>query len=150
MKKKVRSTPKGRAVDPQALAEVQALLGSESRQRDLLIEHLHKVNDRYGHLSAKHLAALAAEMKLSLAEVYETDVGRVKVGQRATVRSPAFDAPLSGTVDRIGMKIGKQDVLDTDPIARVDSRVVEVRVKLDDSAKAAGFSQMHVEVAIEP
>jgi formate dehydrogenase len=70
-KGKVRSAPKGRAVDPQALEQVRSLLGSESRQRDLLIEHLHKVNDRYGHLSAAHLAALAQEMKLSLTEVYE-------------------------------------------------------------------------------
>src|SRR3974390_10210 len=64
-------TPKGRQVDPRALAEVQALLGDRSRQRDLLIEHLHLIQDRYGHLSAAHLAALAQEMKLALAEVYE-------------------------------------------------------------------------------
>jgi formate dehydrogenase beta subunit len=64
-------TPKGRQVDPQALDEVRALLGERSRQRDLLIEHLHLIQDRYGHLSAAHLAALAAEMKLALAEVYE-------------------------------------------------------------------------------
>ncbi len=64
-------TPKGRQVDPRALAEVQALLGDHSRQRDLLIEHLHLIQDRYGHLSAAHLAALAQEMKLALAEVYE-------------------------------------------------------------------------------
>ena len=69
--RKVRSIPKGRAVDPKALAEVQALLGEESRQRDLLIEHLHKINDRYRHLSAAHLAALAQEMQLALTEVYE-------------------------------------------------------------------------------
>ncbi len=48
-----------------------ALLGTRSRQRDLLIEHLHLIQDRYGHLSAAHLAALAAEMKLALTEVYE-------------------------------------------------------------------------------
>src|SRR5215470_16701286 len=64
-------TPKGRQVEPQALADVRALLGSRSRQRDLLIEHLHLIQDRYGHLSAAHLAALAQEMKLALAEVYE-------------------------------------------------------------------------------
>ena len=64
-------TPKGRQVDPRALAEVQALLGDRSRQRDLLIEHLHLIQDRYGYLSAAHLAALAQEMKLALAEVYE-------------------------------------------------------------------------------
>jgi formate dehydrogenase len=64
-------TPKGRQVDPRALADVQALLGSQERRRDLLIEHLHLIQDRYGHLSAAHLAALAHEMKLALAEVYE-------------------------------------------------------------------------------
>jgi NADH:ubiquinone oxidoreductase subunit F (NADH-binding)/NADH:ubiquinone oxidoreductase subunit E len=64
-------TPKGRQVDPQALAEVRALLAERSRQRDLLIEHLHLIQDCYGYLSAAHLAALAAEMKLALAEVYE-------------------------------------------------------------------------------
>jgi formate dehydrogenase len=70
-KDKVRSTPKGRQVDPQALSEVQALLGEAPRNADLLIEHLHKINDRYGHLSARHLAALAKEMRLALTEVYE-------------------------------------------------------------------------------
>ena len=64
-------TPKGRQVDPQALDEVRALLGDRPRRRDLLIEHLHLIQDRYGHLSAAHLAALAQEMKLALAEVYE-------------------------------------------------------------------------------
>ncbi|MGZ8358457.1 MAG: NADH-ubiquinone oxidoreductase-F iron-sulfur binding region domain-containing protein [Telluria sp.] len=66
-----RQAPKGRRVDAEALAEVQALLGAESRQRDLLIEHLHKIQDRYGCLGAAHLAALAHEMKLAQAEVYE-------------------------------------------------------------------------------
>ena len=66
-----RRTPKGRQVDPKALDEVRALLGDRPRQRDLLIEHLHLIQDAHGHLSAAHLAALAAEMKLALAEVYE-------------------------------------------------------------------------------
>ena len=71
MKIKARSTPKGRSVDPQAREEVRALLGDASRARDLLIEHLHRINDRFGHLPARHLAALAQEMRLPLAEVYE-------------------------------------------------------------------------------
>jgi len=66
-----RRTPKGRQVDPRALEEVRALLGDRSRRRDLLIEHLHLVQDRYSHLSAAHLAALAQEMRLALTEVYE-------------------------------------------------------------------------------
>jgi formate dehydrogenase len=64
-------TPKGRQVDPQALVEVRALLTDRSRRRDLLIEHLHLIQDQYGYLSAPHLAALAAEMKMALTEVYE-------------------------------------------------------------------------------
>src|SRR5881275_426146 len=66
-----RKTPKGRQVESQALAQVRALLGDRERRRDLLIEHLHLIQDNYGHLSAAHLAALANEMKLALAEVYE-------------------------------------------------------------------------------
>jgi len=68
---RVRGTPKGRAVDPKAREEVRALLGDAPRRRDLLIEHLHKIQDRYGHLSAAHVVALAAEMKMAMAEVYE-------------------------------------------------------------------------------
>ena len=66
-----RFQPKGRQVDINALEEVQALLGERSRQRDLLIEHLHLIQDHYGCLSAEHLTALAHDMRLSLAEVYE-------------------------------------------------------------------------------
>jgi formate dehydrogenase beta subunit len=64
-------TPKGRQVEPQALEEICVLLGDRPRRRDLLIEHLHLIQDKYGHLSAPHLVALAAEMKMALAEVYE-------------------------------------------------------------------------------
>ena len=66
-----REAPKGRRVNPTALKDVQGLLGDASRQADLLIEHLHKIQDRFGHLSAAHLAALAQEMKLAQTEVYE-------------------------------------------------------------------------------
>jgi formate dehydrogenase len=68
---RVRATPKGRAVDSTAHEEIRALLGDAPRRRDLLIEHLHKIQDRYGCLSAAHLVALAAEMKMAMAEVYE-------------------------------------------------------------------------------
>jgi NADH:ubiquinone oxidoreductase subunit F (NADH-binding)/NADH:ubiquinone oxidoreductase subunit E len=67
----VRGTLKGRRVDPKAHEEVVALLGNLPRRRDLLIEHLHRIQDRFGCLSAAHLVALAAEMKLAMTEVYE-------------------------------------------------------------------------------
>ena len=68
---KGRKTPKGRQYEDTALAEVRALLGDRPRRRDLLIEFLHLIQDAYGHQSASHLRALAEEMKLSMAEVWE-------------------------------------------------------------------------------
>jgi formate dehydrogenase beta subunit len=62
---------KGRQVEPMALDEVRALLGERPRRPDLLVEFLHLIQDRFGHLSAAHLAALAAEMRMAMAEVYE-------------------------------------------------------------------------------
>ena len=70
-KARLRPFPKGRQLDPAAAEEVARLLKGRPRDRDLLIEHLHLIQDRYGHLSAGHLAALAAEMRLSQAEVFE-------------------------------------------------------------------------------
>jgi formate dehydrogenase len=71
LRKRPRKTPKGRQVDTRALDEIVALLGDRPRRRDLLIEHLHLIQDKYGHLSAAHLTALAVEMKMAQAEVYE-------------------------------------------------------------------------------
>jgi formate dehydrogenase beta subunit len=68
---RVRGTPRGRMVEPEARAEVVALLGDMPRRRDLLIECLHRIQDHVGHLPARHLTALAAELKMALAEVYE-------------------------------------------------------------------------------
>ena len=70
-KRKRRVQAKGRVVDPRALAEVRALLGDAPRRRDLLIEHLHRIQDAYHGLSMAHLVALAEEMRLSMAEVHE-------------------------------------------------------------------------------
>ncbi len=69
---KARAVPKGRQVEPRAKVEIEELLGPRPRQRDLLIEHLHLIQDTYGQISAAHLAALADEMSLAFAEVFET------------------------------------------------------------------------------
>src|SRR6202012_3615913 len=71
-RKRAKATPKGRQVDPTAAHEIETLLGRRPRQRDLLIEFLHLIQDQYHQISAAHLAALAEEMKLSFAEVFET------------------------------------------------------------------------------
>jgi formate dehydrogenase len=68
---RVRATPKGRQVESQAREDVLALLGERPRRRDLLIEYLHLIQDRYRCLSAAHLAALADELKMAMAEVFE-------------------------------------------------------------------------------
>ena len=70
-KGKGRRTPKGRQFEDEALNEVKALLEHRPRQKDLLIEFLHLIQDKYGYLSAQHLCALAEELKISMAEVYE-------------------------------------------------------------------------------
>ncbi len=71
-KRRAGYTPKGRQVDPVAALEIETLLGDLPRRRDLLIEHLHLIQDKYHQISAAHLAALADEMRLSFAEVFET------------------------------------------------------------------------------
>ncbi|WP_299619334.1 NADH-ubiquinone oxidoreductase-F iron-sulfur binding region domain-containing protein [Pelagibius sp.] len=70
-RRKAPLTPKGRQLEPEALAEVQALLGDRPRRADLLIEHLHLIQDAHGHLSARHLRALSDEMNLPMAAVFE-------------------------------------------------------------------------------
>lgn len=71
-RRRAKATPKGRQVDPTASHEIEQLLGDKPRRRDLLIEYLHLIQDRYHQISAAHLAALADEMKLAFAEVFET------------------------------------------------------------------------------
>jgi NADH:ubiquinone oxidoreductase subunit F (NADH-binding)/NADH:ubiquinone oxidoreductase subunit E len=67
----VKARPKGRHVNAEALADVQRLLGDAPRERSLLIEHLHRIQDARGYLPASYLVALAQEMKLAMTEVYE-------------------------------------------------------------------------------
>jgi HlyD family secretion protein len=86
----------------------------------------------------------------AIAEVYETDIVRVKPGQRATVSSPGMPEVLTGTVERIDLAVGKMDTLGTDPAARKDARVVEVEIRLDDSRVARGLTNLQVEIEIEP
>jgi ABC exporter DevB family membrane fusion protein len=85
------------------------------------------------------------------AEVYETDISQVRVGQRATITSQGFQGKLQGTVDEIGLSIGKKDILGTDPVADVDSRVVEVKIRLDstDNRKVSHLSNLQVQVVID-
>ena len=84
----------------------------------------------------------------AIAEVYETDIRFVKTGQKATVRSPAFEQDIPGYVKSIRQKVQKQDEMSTDPAARKDARIVEVIIELDDSKPAANLTNLQVDVLI--
>jgi HlyD family secretion protein len=84
-----------------------------------------------------------------VAEIYETDIGKIKVGQKATIESEAFEGLITGKVERIGLKIAKNDVLGTDPAAKTDVRIIEVKIKLDDSQKVSGLTNLQVRVKVE-
>lgn len=85
-----------------------------------------------------------------VAEVYETDVSRVKVGQKAIISSSAFAENIQGVVEQIGLEVGKKDILNTDPAAKIDARIVEVRIRLQDSERVAGLTNLEVNVLIKP
>ncbi len=90
------------------------------------------------------------DLMYAVAEVYETDIAQVKVGQSATVTSPAFTGTVTGVVERVGKQIRKNDVLNTDPAADTDTRVVEVRIRLKDVAQVKGLTNLQVTVLIAP
>ncbi len=87
---------------------------------------------------------------LAIAEVYETDVRRVRVGQKATVTSPAFDGELAGAVQVVRREVRKQDTTGTDPAARKDARIVEVEILLDNPKAVADLTNLQVEVLLHP
>ncbi|MBI4780319.1 MAG: ABC exporter membrane fusion protein [Oscillatoriophycideae cyanobacterium NC_groundwater_1537_Pr4_S-0.65um_50_18] len=90
------------------------------------------------------------EQMYAVAEVYESDVQRVQIGQPATITSSAFTGEAQGTVEQIGLQIRKNDVLDTDPTAAADARVIEVKIRLNPAStrKVANFTNLEVTVAI--
>ena len=90
------------------------------------------------------------ERMYAVAEVYETDIIHVKPGQRASITSPALSAPVSGTVEKIGLKVGRMDVLGMDPVAEADARVIEVDILLDDVESVKALTNLQVEVEITP
>lgn len=101
-------------------------------------------------IGAEGLLELARVDKMyAIAEVYETDILSVKVGQTATVRSDALPRVLSGTVELIRQKVQKQDVTGTDPAAAKDARIIEVEILLDDSGAAAALTHLQVEIIID-
>lgn len=85
------------------------------------------------------------------AEVYETDISRVRVGQKVAIKSDGIVGDLQGTVDEVGLQIGQKDVLGTDPVADADARVVEVKIRInpEESIKIASLTNLQVNVIID-
>ena len=86
----------------------------------------------------------------AVAEVYESDITKVKVGQQVKVTSDAISGELHGTVEQIGWEVQRQEVINTDPAANIDAKIVEVRVRLNEesSQKVAGLTNLLVKSKI--
>ncbi len=87
----------------------------------------------------------------AIAEVYQSDIQRIKIGQNATITSDALPGHLTGTVEKINGKVQRQTVINTDPSENIDARVIEVQIRLDNvsSQTAAKFTNLQVEVEVE-
>lgn len=102
-------------------------------------------------ISSEGIVDLAQTQEMYvIAEVYETEISTVSPGQRVTISSSALTRDLQGTVEQIGLRIGKKDVFNSDPTLDIDARVIETKIRLDpeDGLQAAKFINLQVEVAI--
>jgi HlyD family secretion protein len=112
-----------------------------------------KIYTRSGEVVGdKGIAAIGQTTQMNVvAEVYELDIGKVKMGQSATITSNAFTDKLSGTVFQIGQQVNPQDIISTDPTANVDGRIVEVKIRLSPAAseRVAALTNLQVNVVID-
>ncbi|MEA5604122.1 ABC exporter membrane fusion protein [Nostoc sp. UHCC 0252] len=112
-----------------------------------------KIHTRVGEkISTSGIADLGqTDEMMAVAEVYQTDIGKVKLGQQAVISSQAFAGELRGTVAQIGLQVNRQNVFSNEPGENLDSRVVEVKIRLspEDSKRVAGFTNLQVQTAIE-
>lgn len=112
-----------------------------------------KIHTRVGEkISESGIADFAqTEQMLAVAEVYQTDISQVKIGQKAVITSAAFTGELRGEVTQIGLQVNRQNVFSNQPGENLDSRVIEVKIKLipEDSKKVAGLTNLQVQTAIE-
>ncbi|MFN9174140.1 MAG: efflux RND transporter periplasmic adaptor subunit [Synechocystis sp.] len=88
---------------------------------------------------------------IAVAEIYQTDIEKVKIGQKAVITSQAFSGELKGTVSQIGLQVSKQNIFSTQPGENLDRRVVEVKIRLNpqDAQKVAGLTNLQVQIKID-
>jgi ABC exporter DevB family membrane fusion protein len=111
-----------------------------------------EIHARPGEMANQGIVDLGRTNRMFVvAEVYETDIGRVKLEQKVEVKSPALREPLEGKVSEIGWQVGKKDVLNDDPVIDADARVVKVRVLLNEesSQRAAKLTNLKVDTFIK-
>jgi HlyD family secretion protein len=161
-RQRLASLSEVRPVDVElARAELQEAMRNESRTRAELktstitspiTGRVVKVNAWPGEaVGADGLLELAPiEPMYAIAEVAETDIPRVKVGQRAEISGDGLKNPIQGTVDRVGVKVLQNQLMKVDPANFSDARVVEVWIKVDDGRRVADLIHMRVEVVIQP
>ena len=128
-----------------AMVELSTVLAPQKGQ--ILYIHAHP-GERVGVDGVVEMGR--TDQMYAVAEVYETDIINVKAGQRARILSAALPAPVTGTVERIGLKVGRMDVLGMDPVAQADARVIEVYILLDDPSPVSHLTNLQVEVEITP
>jgi len=152
-----------RPTDVQAAqAEIDRTLANVSKaQADLDLAYIGapvngqvlKINTRPGEtVGDRGIVALGQTSQMNVvAEVYELDVSKVRIGQQATITSHAFPGNLSGKVTEVGLQVNPQDLLSTDPTADVNRRIVEVKIRLDpaDSQKVSSLTNLQVNVVID-
>jgi HlyD family secretion protein len=111
-----------------------------------------EIHARPGEMANQGIVDLGRTNRMFVvAEVYETDIGRVKLEQKVEVKSPALREPLEGKVSEVGWQVGKKDVLNDDPVIAADARVVKVRVLLNEesSQRAAKLTNLKVDTFIK-
>jgi HlyD family secretion protein len=112
-----------------------------------------KIHTRPGELiSNDGIAEIGRTQQMfAIAEVYESDIKNIRPGQRARVSSDSIDGELNGSVEQVGYKVLRQDIVNTDPSANIDARIVEVKIRLDanSSRKAARLTNQQVKVVIQ-
>lgn len=138
-----------------------ALVGVEQAKAELELAYVRapragqvlRINTRAGEtITNRGIIELGETQQMFvIAEVYETDISRVRLGQAATITSRAIPGTLQGTVDEIGLSIGKQEVFSTNPASDIDERVVEVKIRLhpEYSHKVSAMTNLRVETVIE-
>ncbi|MEL6129644.1 MAG: ABC exporter membrane fusion protein [Cyanobacteria bacterium J06627_3] len=112
-----------------------------------------KIHTRSGEtIDSEGIATLGQTAQMFVvADVYQDDITKIEPGQPVTVTTPVLDIELQGTVQRIGLQVEAQEVINEDPAANIDAKVIEVHIQLDEAARktVAGLTNLQVTATIQ-